>query len=89
MFIKVTEFYTGSTFLVNTNNIYCVVEHEEHAEIIYTDDSSLIINESIIEIERMMKEAGVGAVMVLPSAQLKDAEKDIRAMRSEEKIERG
>ena len=85
MFIKVTEFYTGSIFLVNTNNIYCVVEQEEHAEIIYTDDSSLIINESIVEIERMMKGADVDSVMALPSAQLKDAEKDIRAMRSEDK----
>lgn len=57
MFIKVTGLYTGKTFLVNTDNIYCVVEHEGKAEIVYTDDSEFPINESINEIERMLKGA--------------------------------
>jgi len=54
MFIKVTGF-TGDKFLVNTDNIYCVVEHEGEVEIIYTDDSQFPINESLDEIERMLK----------------------------------
>ena len=56
MFIKVTGL-KENTLLVNTDNIYCVVEHEGHAEIVYTDDSSMKINESIDEIERMLKGA--------------------------------
>lgn len=54
MFIKVTGF-RGNTYLINTDNIYCVVEHERQAEIVYTDDSSLLINESIDEIDQMLK----------------------------------
>lgn len=54
MFIKVTAF-EGSTILVNTDKIYCAMEHERGAAIIYIDDSCLMINESIDEIERMLK----------------------------------
>jgi DNA-binding LytR/AlgR family response regulator len=57
MFIKVTGLYTGNIFLINTDNIYCVAENEGKAEIVYTDDSELLINESFDEIERMLKGA--------------------------------
>lgn len=57
MFIKVTGLYTGKTFLVNTDNIYCVAENEGKAEIVYNDDSEFPINESFEEIERMLKGA--------------------------------
>ena len=58
MFIKVTGFDTkGSTILINTNKIYCVAEYEGKTKIVYTDDSDLQINESIDEIERMLKGA--------------------------------
>ena len=58
MFIKVTGFdVKGSTYLINTNNIYCVAEYAGKTRIIYTDDSNLRINESIDEVERMLKGA--------------------------------
>jgi hypothetical protein len=57
MFIKVTGLYTGKTFLVNTDNIYCVAENEGRAEIVYADDSEQAIKESFDEIERMLKGA--------------------------------
>jgi DNA-binding LytR/AlgR family response regulator len=59
MFIKVTGF-EGSTVLVNTDKIYCVVEHGRKAEVVYIDDSSLMIKESINDIERMLKGADDG-----------------------------
>lgn len=53
MFIKVTGL-KGNTLLVNTDHIYCVEEHEGEVKIVYTD-AYLRINESIDEIERMLK----------------------------------
>ena len=56
MFIKVTGL-KGSTVLVNINNIICVVEQEGQVKIVYTDDSYLRINESIDEVEQILKGA--------------------------------
>ena len=60
MFIRVTT-KGGSQRLVNVDHVYCIAKNGEWSEIIYTDDTSLTVRESLCEIEHILKQAMKGA----------------------------
>lgn len=54
MFIRVTGRY-GSEILVNTDHVFCIVSGGEKSKIVYTDNTGCMVEESIDEIEQMLK----------------------------------
>lgn len=63
MFIKVTGGY-GGEILVNTDHVFCIVSGGEKSKIVYTDNTECMVEESIDEVEQMLKGADDDSVSV-------------------------
>lgn len=53
MFLKVID-KNNRPMLINADHIYCVIQCEDQSKIIYDDNTSLLIQEDLIEISQQI-----------------------------------